>query len=115
MLRGLFYRIRAAIIFTRIHPHIEHAPDWTEADGKALSTFLHRTDTGAKYRRIMWWNVQQGAFNAITERQHSKFECGYASGMRGLAAVSDSLLIVKEAEETVPKDELTADLEALLP
>lgn len=115
MFRNLLFRIRAAILFARVHPYIEHAPDWTAEDTKTLSGFF-LTPTGARYRRTLFHHVQACSFRATLERNHAQYECGYASGARGLAAVSDSLLVlrVEEPEET-PADEQGIDLEALRP
>lgn len=110
-MRNWRYRFRAAFLFSQIHPHIEHAPGWTDEDAKALSKFL-TTPTGARYRRTLFHHVQACAFRATMERNHAAYECGYASGARGLCSVSDSLLNVKQQEE---KETVSDDLAALLP
>lgn len=113
-MRNWLFRLRAAILFSEIHPHITFAPKWTAEDAKALSKFLTKTQTGAKYRKILWHHIQSATQRATMERNHAAYECGYASGARGLIAVADSLLAVR-AEKDEKEETLSPDLEALIP
>ncbi len=113
-MRSLILRIRAAFLFAKVHPYIDHAPDWTNDDAKALSRFFS-TPTGARYRRTMFHHVQACSFRATLERNHAQYECGYASGARGLAAVSDSLLVLRSDDAGETTDEKERDLLAITP
>ncbi len=105
MIRAFLFRLRAAWLFSRIQPHIPRAPEWSDADARILSNFLTRTDTGKKYRMLLWYSVQSSGFSAVLDRNHTVYECGYAAGARGLCSVADSLLQVKAEEEPEPIDD----------
>jgi hypothetical protein len=51
--------------------------------------------------------VQESSFRATIERNYAAYECGYASGCRGIIAVSDSLLNV-----TAPESESSTENDA---
>src|SRR6266566_4274870 len=108
---NFFRRLKAAWLFSQVHPHVDDLPPnfWIDEDAKALSKFL-TSRTGQKWRLMMLKHVQNSAFRAIIERNYAAYECGYASGCRGLMAVSDSLLKVN-APESESSTENTADEE----
>lgn len=108
-------RLKAAWLFAQVHPHVPELPKdlWLEDDAKALSKFL-TSRTGKKWRLFMLKHVQSAAFRAIIERNYASYECGYASGCRGLMAVSDSLLAVPAPESGSPTDDLADEEQAEL-
>ena len=118
---NFFRRIKAAWLFSQVHPHVDDfKPDfWEEQDAKDLSRFL-TSRTGRKWRLLMLKHVQNAAFRAIIERNYAAYECGYASGCRGLMAVNDSLLKTPAPEsesqtEQEPDEALDAMLDRLAP
>lgn len=114
-MKNWMLRFRAMVAFSRIHPHIAHAPEWTQDDAKKLAVFMARSPTGRKLATIMWHHAQACAFRATIERNHATYECGYASGARGLAAVIDSLSEVQEPEKVTAQTEEESFMSTLPP
>ena len=114
-------RVKAAWLFSRIFPHVNEfrADFWEEIDAKELSKFL-TSRTGRKWRLYMLKHIQNAAFRATLERNYAAYECGLATGCRGLMAVSDSLLRIPAQESESPTEDgadeaLDAVLERLAP
>ena len=108
-------RLKAAWLFSQIHPHVPELKSdfWTEEDAKNHSKYMTST-TGKKWRLKMWRNVQDAGFRAIIERNYASYECGYASGCKGIMAVNDSLLQVPAQESESPTDNEADEEQAAL-
>ena len=117
-MKEFILRLRAAWLFSKVHPYVEKPPQWTDRDGKNLSNFL-TSYTGRKWSLWMWHTIQSAALRATYERVHATYECGYASGCRGLMAQNDALLKISDDESAThqnePLDGALADLEQFAP
>jgi hypothetical protein len=117
-MKKLFFKLKAALLFADVHPYIELPPKWTAEDAKNLSHFL-TSYTGRKWSLWMWHTVQSAALRSTYERVHAAYECGYASGCRGIMAQNDALLKISADESAThpnePADGVLADLEQFTP
>src|SRR5207244_3526382 len=106
------FKLKAAWLFWRIHPHVDLPDDfWTQDDAKEHTRYL-LTKTGRKWSLLMWRHIQSAAFRATLERNYAAFECGYASGCRGLMSVNDALLTISPAESESQQTESVSKGEA---
>jgi hypothetical protein len=105
-MRSFLRRLKAAWLFSQVHPHVDELPGnfWVDEDAKALSKFL-TSRTGNKWRLFMLRHVQESAFRATMERNYAAYECGYASGCRGIMAINDSLLAIPAPAGELPTEE----------
>jgi hypothetical protein len=76
-------------------------PEWTEADARALATFLG-SSSGAKLRAILHSEIatanERAAMSGGATPAKTAFDCGWACGYRGLYAWFESLSARPAAE-----------------
>lgn len=98
---------RAIAVFVR-RANWTQPPEWTEADARALGSFLGSA-TGAKLQKILRSEIASANERAAMSKG-APFECGWACGYRGLHAWFESLSARPaegtEAMETDPLEQL---------
>ncbi len=95
--------LRALLVFARRSTWTA-PPEWTEADARALATFL-ATLAGAKLRGILHSEIGSANERAAMS-EGAAFECGWACGYRGLHAWFESLAASGFDEPASAVDEL---------